>query len=263
MLKKSLLILIVVSLGLFAVSCGKRKQKYPDGSDKVSEYATINSVKQVFLAMDDALAGNIALAAKASYSVKEGDALASAYAWGRLCADAMAAIQAQNSGKLQTVYAQFVKIAPMLSLSEEAGLFEQRAKELLRKRGWKDLEILMSGFRSTVEVKLLDAEKNDLYTLMALGEWAEVTSLGAAELGKAPNASQSVMLRQSEAWENLAGNLALLTNNPEADPAFAKAETAVRDLLKLLQAMPEADLSAEQLAAVSAAGVRIHNVFQP
>ena len=36
-----------------------------------------------------------------------------------------------------------------------------------------------------------------------------------------------------------------------------------RDLLKLLQAMPEADLSAEQLAAVSAAGARIHNVFQP
>lgn len=201
------LILIVV---LATVSCDKNKGKYPDRSVKVVEYATIKSLKSVFLTVDKYQIGDLSASGAVQKYPEQPELTNRAFIWGILNADAMFASATKDKARLVSTASLMKELAPELTLAEEGNEFDQRVKPLAKQGNWQEIDILNSGLQSTVDVKLMDANRYDLYTLSCLGAWTETTSRLARLIDKSFSPQKTGILNQQDTWNNLAYNLGLM-----------------------------------------------------
>ncbi len=208
-MKKMLIIMLAGMMVFSAVACKKDKGKLPDGSDKVSEFATIPSFKAVFLALDKLETDDLNAFKQTSYAAAAGDTLRTAFAWGALVAEAQLAVASKNSGWLNAVMEQLKTLAPALGQQDLTGRLAQSVKPLIASGDWEKVKQYMYDLQAAVDKDLMDQKRYGEYTLSALGCWTEtVNQIGG--LIAANYSTEKSRVLNTRAWQDLADNLLLL-----------------------------------------------------
>jgi len=249
MMRKFILVALTLILVLTVTSCNKDKGKLPDGKEKVTEYATINSVKSLFLALNSAEYSSLSLRLSNMAYKAKGKAAADAFSWGMVNADLLTALASNDVGSLPGIASHLKTLSPTLALSDVADEFDQRSLQIVKEGNIKEMDKLASGLITTVDLKLMDAGRYDLYTYMSLGAWTQALHRLASLLEKHGNQTQTGILIQTENWENLLHNLQLI-DATDFHPGMEKTLPLVRQLAAVSKQSTDGTLNKEQVSRI-------------
>ncbi|MDD4224706.1 MAG: hypothetical protein PHD87_09020 [Candidatus Cloacimonetes bacterium] len=256
-MRKLLIIALACLAAMAGISCNREKDKLPDGSAKVSEYATIPSFQAVFLALDKLDAKDLdGLASSGATLAAERDTLRAAFAWGTLVAEAQLAVAGKNSGWLNSVLEQLGPLEQTLGQPGLVERLEQGVKPLVAYGDWEQVKRLFYDLQATVDKNLLDQARYPEYTLSALGSWtATVNQIGG--LIRKNYSTETSRALKTKAWDNLADNLLLMDSG-----RFALIFEQVQDLRDIMNTAGQNALTPEQVEAMMAATDKIRTSFE-
>lgn len=260
-MKKTLIIMLALLAALGAMSCKKEKDKLPDGTDKVSEYATIPSFRSLFLALDKVETGDLTILKPSGYSVAGQDTLRAAFMWGTLGAEAQLAVSSQNTGWLNSVLEQLKTLAPVLGLKDMAVQVEQGIKPLLAAGDWDKVKQALYEMQSNVDVLLISQKLYSEYTIMGLGSWTESVNQIGKLIAKSYSIEKSRVL-VTTAWQDLSDNLLLIESQKIVSTVeFPKAFGKVQELRDMMNTAGPNPLAPEQISAIVTATESIRASF--
>jgi hypothetical protein len=251
MIRKFILVALTLIMILTVTSCNKDKGKLPDGKEKVTEYATINSVKSLFLALNSAEYSFLNLGlSKADFKAK-GEAAADAFNWGMVNADLLTALASNDVRSLQGIASHLKTLSPTLALSNVADEFDQRSRQIVKEGNIREMDKLVSGLITTVDLKMMDAGRYDLYTYMSLGAWTQAVHRLASLLEKHGEQTRTGILIQTENWDNLLHNLQLI-DATDYHPGMEKTLPLVKQLAAVSKQSVDGTLNKAQMSSIVA-----------
>jgi hypothetical protein len=195
-------------LALASYSCNKEKSKLPDGTDKVTEFATIPTIKSIYLSIKKAGLPRMSGFSQSQVVPAIQDTLYQSFAWGVLTADSQLAVYARDSVWLKGSLDKLVTLSKALGMQDIAKTLDERVRPLVDKKDWQLLESTFNNMQYTAEQAQLENKHYGNYTMMALGGWTETSRqfTGAIAANYSP---EKAAILNTDAWLFLAGNLDL------------------------------------------------------
>jgi len=251
-MKQKTLTFLLLACILFFISCkGKEQARLPDTSNKITEFATIPSVKAMFLALE-----NLDEPGPSTFKMKEvspasSDSIDAAFAWGVLFTNLQMAVNNRNSAQLRSVMGQMTALSPDLGLEDITEKLMNNVSPLISEGNWPALENTFYNVQYSIEQALSDQKRYEIYTLMGLGAWTEVTNGFARLVELAYSSHRSALLLQEGAWQYLENNLMYLTNGQSSDsPVFQNIITFVREIGNCIENQTDKSVKQERVALI-------------
>lgn len=260
-MKRMLTIMLALLLVLIGTACSREKDKLPDGSDKVTEFATIPSFQAVFLALDKLDPGDLAGLNQNKFSAPEQDTLRTAFAWGALVAESQLAVATRNADWLRSVLGQLQALPASSGLKGLAVQLGESVKPNLASGDWEQVKRLIYNMQSTADKSLMDSERYGDYTIIALGSWTEtVNQIG--RLIAANYSTEKSMVLNTTAWQDLAGNILLMDSAKFAKSGeFAQGFELVQQLQDMMNSAGQSAFTQEQVSEIVTATESIRVCF--
>lgn len=226
------LILLSLACILIMTSCKDNEQdKLPDGSNKVSEFATIPSVKSMFLALDSNHGPRPMAFSFEETAYAPKDSVDAAFAWGVLFANMQMAVKNRDPGQLRIVLKNMGIISPKLGLEDIITKLRTHVAPMISAGNWQALENTFYNTQYSIEQALFDQARHQTYTLMELGAWAQITGEAARLLSLSHGDHPSAVLFQQGAWQYLEQNLLIMAKDDVPDTSlFERLIAPVREI---------------------------------
>lgn len=212
---------ILLACILTLMGCKDNEQaKLPDPSSEVSEFATIPSVKSMFLALENLGEPGPATFDLDGVSPAPEDSIAAAFAWGVLFANLQMAVHNRDEEHLSKNLKQMEALSGVFGLEEITAKLLSNVSPMISRGDWPALENTFYNTQYSIEQALFDQERHEIYTLMELGSWVEVTHEFARLADLAYAAQRSALLIQEGPWQYLEQNLAILSKEKSPKSPF-------------------------------------------
>lgn len=175
MLKKLFALLLIFAV---LVSCGKKKEAPKEPVQEQSAPMEIRliempSFSKMFAVLDNLKTEDFDQALKQEDLDPGKDFFISAFALGRLSADAVIATKSRNKSKLEEYAKQMIDYSNLLSIGEDILKLSDDLITLLKEDKWVELEKTLDKYKTDVEINLHEMQDYDLVTLLQLGGWTE------------------------------------------------------------------------------------------
>lgn len=260
-MKRMLIIMLAVLLALAGAACNKDKDKLPDGSDKVTEYATIPSFQAAFLALDKLDPGDLAGLTQDKFSVPKQDTLRTAFAWGSLVAQSQLAVASKNAVWLRSALDQLKSLPSSSDLNSMAVQLGEGTPALLANGDWEQVKRLIYNMQASADKSLMDDKRYGEYSIIALGSWTETANQIGRMITNNYSTEKSRVLNTT-AWQNLADNILLMDSARFAKAGdLAEVFELVQQLRDMMNAAGQNALTQEQVSEIVSATQSIRARF--